>query len=181
MAYARGLGPFNCWITCRYQKITEKHFFSLVWNFDHENFSSSHLWYQAKNNPIFRYFPLSSRPSNYSVLKFGRYLILYIRRNETWQQLVTDWSMCEAGVLGSLWQFLSRRPQSVYLLFWANYQSLLTAFTAFTQSKNVPVELHVGYEEDIILSGSSSQKYLFGWCRWPNFFQFSVHVHPSHQ
>ena len=52
--------------------------------------------------------------------------------------------------------------KSVYLLIWANYQSLLTAFTALTQSKNVPVELHVGYGEAIILSGSTSQKYLFG-------------------
>ena len=111
MAYARGWGLFNCWITCAVTKKLRKNIFSLVWNFDNENFSSSHLWYQAKNNPIFTYFPLSSRPSNYSVLKFGRYLMLYIRRSETWQQLVTDWSMCEAGVLGSLWQFLSRRPQ----------------------------------------------------------------------
>ena len=71
------------------------------------------------------------------------------------------WSMCEAGVLGSLGQGREDH-KSVYLLFWANYQSLLTAFTAFTQSKNVPVELHVGYGEDIILSGSTSQKYLFG-------------------
>ena len=33
---------------CRYQKKLRKNIFSLVWNFDHENFSSSHLWYQAK-------------------------------------------------------------------------------------------------------------------------------------
>ena len=125
-----------------------------------------------KNNPIFRYFSLSSRPSTYSVLKFGRYLISYIRRNETWQQLVTDGQCVRRGFWAPCDSSYQEDHKSVYLLFWANYQSLLTAFTAFTQSKNVPVELHVGYGEDIILSGRTSQKYLFGWWRWPNFSNF---------
>ena len=39
---------------------------------------------------------------------------------------------------------------------------LKSLLTSFSQSENVPVELHVGCEEDIILSGSTNQKYLFG-------------------
>ena len=44
---------------CRYQKI-RKNVFSLVWNFDQENFSSSHFVILGKN----LHFPPSSRPSN---------------------------------------------------------------------------------------------------------------------
>ena len=113
-----GLGLFNSWITCAVTKKNYgKNIFSLVWNFDRENFSSSHLWYQAKNNPIFRNFLLSSRPSDYSVLKVGRYLILYIRGRNSWQRLVTEcqcvkrrfWAPCDSSC--------QEDPKSVYLLF----------------------------------------------------------------
>ena len=53
----------------RYQKKLRTKVFSLVWNFDHENFFSSHFVIPGKKNRVFRYFPLSSRPFNYSALK----------------------------------------------------------------------------------------------------------------
>ena len=62
-------------------------------------------------------------------------------------------SMCEAGVLGALCS------KSVYLLF-----RLILCYNLLPlpNQKMFSVELHVGYEEDIILLGSTSQKYLFG-------------------
>ena len=71
---------------CR-KKNYGKNIFSLVWNFDHENFSSSHFVIPGKKTEkkiqyldisLLAVGPLITVP-----LKFGRYLILYIRRNET--------------------------------------------------------------------------------------------------
>ena len=68
---------------CRYQKNYGKTFFRWFRILTMKILALVICDTSQKNNPIFRYFPLSSIPSTYSVLKFGRYLISYISRNET--------------------------------------------------------------------------------------------------
>ena len=69
MTYGRGWGLFNCWLTWAVtKKITDKGFFLGLefwpWKFFFYPFRDT--W---QKNRVFRYFPLSSRPFNYSALK----------------------------------------------------------------------------------------------------------------
>ena len=67
----------------RYQKKLRTKVFSLVWNFDHENFFSSHFVIPGKKIECLDISLLAAGPLITVPLKFGRFLILYIHRNET--------------------------------------------------------------------------------------------------
>ena len=70
MTYGRGWGLFNCWLTWA---VTKKNygqrFFPWFGILTMKIFFLAISWYLAKKNRVFRYFPLSSRPFNYSALK----------------------------------------------------------------------------------------------------------------
>ena len=69
-------------------------------------------------------------------------------------------SMCEAGGSGLPETVLVKKTPNQYICCFRLilYYNLLP----LPSQKMFSVDLHVGYEEDIILSGSTSQKYLFG-------------------
>ena len=100
---------FNCAVT---KKNYGKVFFPLVWNFDHENLAIIIWWYQAKKIQYLDISLLAAGPLiSYSALKIWTVSNIKNPQERNMRTAGYRLSMYEAGVLGSLWPFLSRRPQ----------------------------------------------------------------------
>ena len=67
-----------------------------------ERTSSSHFVIPGQKTPIFRYFPLSSRPANYSTLKISIVSNIIYPQERNMRTNGYRLSMYEARVLGSL-------------------------------------------------------------------------------